>query len=88
MLPVSATAITRAARIESERVKPNGEMACFLRVLGQDYVQIAAPCLPKLRRHRYNAPSPVPRSLLCCMLSGEFDGSDRDYFFQIGGGTS
>ena len=20
----------------------------------------------------------------CCMLSGEFDGSDRDYFFQIG----
>ena len=82
MLLVSATAITRAARIESERVKPNGEMACFLRVLGQDYVQITAPCLPKLRRHRYNAPSPVPRSLLCCMLSGEFDGSDRDYFFR------
>jgi hypothetical protein len=20
----------------------------------------------------------------CCMLSGEFDGSDRDYFFQVG----
>jgi hypothetical protein len=19
----------------------------------------------------------------CCMLSGEFDGSDRDYFFQV-----
>jgi len=24
----------------------------------------------------------------CCMLSGEFDGSDRDYFFQVDGDTT
>ncbi len=27
--------------------------------------------------------APVEDFKRCCMLSGEFDGSDRDYFFQV-----
>jgi hypothetical protein len=61
----------------------SGSVRLYLRIAGRDYVQIVPACLPKLGRHRYNAPSSIPKTVAGGAPCGSRTNTSNSSAFEV-----